>query len=196
MSVKIAQTDHLVSPIIINTDKWHLFKWFIRLPGCFFFFPCGAQLRTLQKFLSVDVRKIELFPTLNKRWFSFAMSTLSISMYTHCLSVYTVYSHLYSLISKRTFPFALPTFWIQSCLTESMRQNYVVYQLYVTCTLILLISVLSYFSFAVFSHWYCLILHQQPLTCSTAYLFYSFQGISQDLYLLGGSLRWPLHTQT
>lgn len=88
VSVKIAQTDHLVSTIIINPDKWNLFKRFIRFLGCFF--TCGAELKTLQKFSTVDVMEIKLFPTLSKRRFSYAMSTLPISMYSHCLSVYAV----------------------------------------------------------------------------------------------------------
>lgn len=117
----------------------------------------------------------------------------------HCQyqCIHTVYQctqcELYSLISKRSFSFALPTFWIQSSLTESMRWNYllcvqIVYQMHVhpvnLCS--------SLFQFCCVL---VLVLFKSLSTAmSSAYLSYSFQG-----YLprpLSPGRQRPLHTQT
>lgn len=89
--IKIAQTDHVILIIIINTEMEFL-KRFIRLPGCFL--PNRAWLKT-EVFITWYHGDCIIPNSQQKTIFIHHVYTVNINMYTLFSSIHSVnYSHL------------------------------------------------------------------------------------------------------
>lgn len=132
--------------------------------------------------------EIALFPTPTRRWFSHTMSTLSISMCTHCLAVHTTW-----IILRYQWKII---FFFHAYILNSISSNWI-NELELFCAQIMYQMHAHPVNLSCSQFHFCCVLvsvlfKSLSTAMFSAYLSYSFQGIS--LNHQAGSLMQPLHT--